>query len=88
MMLLWPVDVQYSLFQKNTVILCVFLPKFCISISIICSFQFLLGLTVGPREIENNAHANFGGSTKSIEEYLKKGLFGFLTFTFFFLFVG
>ena len=29
-------------------------------------FQFLLGLTLVPKENENNAYANLGGQTKSI----------------------
>ena len=29
-------------------------------------FQFLVGLTMVPRENKNNAHARFGGKTKSI----------------------
>ena len=35
-------------------------------------FQFLLGLTITPREIENYAYAKFGGTAKNIMVFLKK----------------
>ena len=40
----------------------------CLSLQILHKhcFQFLLGLTMVPRENKNNAHAKFGGTKKSI----------------------
>ena len=34
-------------------------------------FQFLQGITVVPREIENNGSASFGGETRCIMVYMK-----------------
>ena len=36
----------------------VYPPKFCIN----CCFQFLLGITVAPGEIEDNGYAKFWGA--------------------------
>ena len=48
-------------FSKNTIILCVAPAKFCIGIVFNLSWDLQ-----SPREIKNNAYANFGGTTKSI----------------------
>ena len=48
-------------FSKNTIRLCVAPPKFCIGIFFNLSWELQ-----SPREIKNNAYANFGGTTKSI----------------------
>ena len=38
-------------------------------------FQFLLGLTVVPRENKNNSHAKFGGTNKDYYGISRSGLF-------------
>ena len=51
-------------FEKYLNTLCLFpqiLHKHC--------FQFLLGITMVPRENKNNAYAKFGGQTKSIKVF-------------------
>ena len=58
---------RIGLFQKYHNTLCCpskVLHKHC--------FHFLLGLTIAPREIGNNAYAKFGVTTKSIMVFLKR----------------
>ena len=49
-------------FRDWTILLFVCTPKFCKK----HCFQFLLGLTMVPRENKSNAYTKFGGQTKSI----------------------
>ena len=51
----WPSQWPNRSFSKNTIILFVVPPKFCISINV----SILLGRLLAPREIENNAYAKF-----------------------------
>ena len=85
-MLLWPVDVHLYPFSKNTLILCVVLPKFCISISIIVVFNFFWDLQLPQEKLKTMLVQNFGGSTKSIEVFFEKRPIWFFNRYIFFLF--